>query len=110
MLDDPGLAAPGDEDQLLDPRLARLVDGVLDQRAVDHRQQLLGDDLGGGQEPRAETGDGKHGFTDRLGSHRWLSLLLEERPASTAHVPCAITQVNHRSLRVSASCTKGTFR
>ena len=47
-------------------RLARLVDHMLDHRPVDHGQHLLGDRLGGGQEPGAETGDGKHGFANRL--------------------------------------------
>ncbi len=66
MLDNRGLAAAGDEDQLLDPSLARLVDRVLDQRPVDHRQHLLGDRLGCGQEPGAKPGDGEHGLADRL--------------------------------------------
>ena len=74
MLDDRGLAAAGDEDHLLDPRLARLVDRVLDQRPVDDRQHFLGDRLGRGKETGAETGDGKHGFADRfagvMGRHR----------------------------------------
>ncbi len=50
VLDDRGLAAAGDEDHLLDPRLARLVDRVLDQRPVDDRQHLLGNRLGRGEE------------------------------------------------------------
>jgi hypothetical protein len=39
---------------------------VLDQRAVDHREHLLGHRLGGREEPRAETGDGKDRFADGL--------------------------------------------
>src|SRR3546814_625530 len=66
MILDRALAAPGDEDHLLDPRLARLVDRILDQRPVDDRQHLLRNRLGGGQEPGAETGNGKDGFADRL--------------------------------------------
>ena len=65
MVDDGDLAAPGDEDHLLDPRLARFVDGVLDQRPVDDRQHLLGDRLGRGEEAGAEPGDGEHRFADR---------------------------------------------
>ncbi len=66
MLDDRGLAAPGDEDHLLDPRLARLVHRILDQRPVDDRQHLLGDRLGRGKEARAEPGDRENGFLDRF--------------------------------------------
>ena len=66
MLDDSGLAAAGDEDQFLDPGFARFVDRVLDQRAIDDRQHLLGNGLRGGQEPRAEPRNGEHGLADRL--------------------------------------------
>ena len=66
MLDDRSLAAAGDEDDLLDPRLARLVHRVLDQGTVDDRQQLLGDRLGRGKKPGSETGDGKHRLLDRF--------------------------------------------
>jgi hypothetical protein len=56
------LVTPGDENEMLDARFARLVDHVLDQRAVDHREHRLG----GREEPRAETGDGKDRFADGL--------------------------------------------
>ena len=58
VLDD-ALVAAGDEDEMLDARRPRLVDHVLDHRAVDDRQHLLGHGLGGGQEAGAEPGDGK---------------------------------------------------
>ena len=58
------LAATGDEDHLLDPRLARFVDRILDQRPVDDRDQLLGDALGGRQQARAETGDREDRLAD----------------------------------------------
>ena len=58
--------AAGDEDEMLDAGLARLVDHVLDQRPVDHRQHLLGHRLGGGQEAGAETGDRENGFANRF--------------------------------------------
>jgi hypothetical protein len=64
VLDDRGLAAAGHEDHLLDPRLARLVDRILDQRPVDDRQHLLGDRLGRGKKTRAETGNRKHRLAD----------------------------------------------
>ena len=66
---DRALAASGDEDHLLDPGLARFIHGILDQRTVDHGQQLLGHRLGGGQETRAKAGDRKDGFANRFVRH-----------------------------------------
>ena len=66
ILDD-ALVAPGDEDEVLDPRLARLIHRILDQRPVHHGQHFLGHGLGGRKEPRAKTGNGKHGGADALG-------------------------------------------
>jgi len=63
---DDGLVAAGDEDEVLDTRLARLVDHVLDHRAVDHGQHLLGYRLGGRQEAGSEAGDGKDCLADFL--------------------------------------------
>ena len=66
MVLDHALVAAGDEDEMLDAGLARLVDHVLDQRPVDHGQHLLGHRLGGGKEARAEAGDRKNRFADWL--------------------------------------------
>ena len=66
MVLDHALVAAGDEDEMLDAGLARLVDHVLDQRPVDHRQHLLGHGLGGGQEAGAEPGHGENGFANRF--------------------------------------------
>ena len=66
MVLDHALVAAGDEDEMLDAGLARLVDDVLDQRPVDHRQHLLRHGLGGGQEAGAEPGDRENGFADRF--------------------------------------------
>ncbi len=65
MILDDALVAAGDEDEMLDPGLARLIDGKLDDRPVDDGQHLLGHGLGGRQEPGAKTGHGKDGFLDR---------------------------------------------
>ena len=59
-----GLAARGDEDELLDPRRARLVDGVLDERPVNEGHDLLRDGLGRRKEPGPEPRDGEDGFGD----------------------------------------------
>ncbi len=66
MLDQGGLAAPGHQAELLDPGRARLLDRVLDEWLVDHRQHFLGDGLGGRQESRAEARNGQHGLAQRL--------------------------------------------
>ena len=64
MIFDDALVAAGDEDEMLDPGLAGLVDDVLDERPVDHRQHLLRHGLGRRQKAGAEAGDGKNGFAD----------------------------------------------
>jgi hypothetical protein len=58
MVLDDGLVAAGDEDEVLDTRLARLVDHVLDDRPVDDGQHLLGIALVAGRKrvPRPATG------------------------------------------------------
>src|SRR5262249_58094852 len=66
MVLDDSLVAAGDEDEMLDAGLARLVDHMLNQRPVDHRQQLLRHGLGGRQEPGAQPGDRENGFADRF--------------------------------------------
>ena len=65
ILDD-RLVAAGHENEMLDPRLARFIDHMLKNGPVDDGQHLLRDRLGRRQKPRAETGDGQHGFTDGL--------------------------------------------
>ena len=68
VLDD-RLVAAGDEDEMLDAGLARLVDDVLDQRPVDHRQHFLRHGFGGGQKSGAEAGDREDSFANRF--HAW---------------------------------------
>ena len=76
MVLDHALVAAGDEDEMLDAGLARLVDHVLHDRPVDDGQHLLRHRLGGGQETGAETGDGEDGFADAL--HRALGIGMRE--------------------------------
>ncbi|MNT51081.1 hypothetical protein D3C72_1880310 [compost metagenome] len=72
VLDD-GLAAAGDEDQVLDAGFHRLVDHILNDRLVHHRQHFLRHGLGSRQETRAQTSDREHGFADfTLVGHRYL--------------------------------------
>ena len=63
------LAAPGHQDELLDPGVARFLDRVLDKRLVHDRQHFLRQRLGRGQKACAETGHGKNGLLDGL-DHR----------------------------------------
>ena len=67
MILDDALVAAGDEHEMLDAGLARFVDHVLDQRAVDDGEHFLRHRLGGGQETGAKAGDGQYGFADRHG-------------------------------------------
>ena len=59
---DGALVAAGDEDDLREPGGHRLLDHVLDRGLVHQGQHFLRLRLGGGQEPRAESGRGE----DRL--------------------------------------------
>src|SRR5687767_14134337 len=68
------LAAAGHEDHLLDPGLARFLDGILDERPVNDRQHFLGDRLGGRKETSAKTGNREDGLADGLHSGRSPSL------------------------------------
>ena len=70
MIFDDALVAAGDEDEMLDAGLARLVDDVLDERPVDDRQHFLRHGLGRRQEPGAEAGDGEDGFADGIHAMR----------------------------------------
>jgi len=63
ILDDP-LIAPGDEYEMLNASLARLVYDVLDQRPVDHRQHFLRHRLCCRQEPGPKPGHGKNCFAN----------------------------------------------
>ena len=65
MILDHALVAAGDEDEMLDPGFARLVDHVLDDRPVDYREHLLGHRLGGGQKPGAEARNREHSLANR---------------------------------------------
>src|SRR5262245_23050225 len=63
---DRGLAATGDEDEVLDAGGARLLDGVLDQRFVHDRQHFLGHGLGGREKAGAQPPDGEDRLTYAL--------------------------------------------
>src|SRR5262249_46058615 len=63
VLDDRFVAA-GDKNEMLDTGLAGLVNDMMDQRPIDHRQHPLGHCLGPGQEPGAKPGYRKNRFAD----------------------------------------------
>ena len=89
---DHALVAAGDEDEMLDAGLARLVNDVLDQRPIEHRQHFLGHRLGRGEEPGAQPGHGKNGFAVEMPGKAIASKCLAiaevwacKRPAAHGH-------------------------
>src|SRR5712691_2320811 len=79
ILDHP-LVAAGDEDEVLDTGGHRLVDHMLDQRPVDHRQHLLGHRLGGRKEAGPEAGDRENGFANRFHVGGMVGSIYEKAP------------------------------
>jgi hypothetical protein len=65
VLDGP-LVAPCDEDEMLDPGLARLVDDILDGWTVKDRKHFLGDRFCSRQYPRPKSRHGQNGFPNGL--------------------------------------------
>jgi hypothetical protein len=63
---DRSLPPAGDDDQVLDPRIDRLLNHVLDHRAVDEREHLLGHRLRRREEPGAEACRRNDGLPDPL--------------------------------------------
>ena len=80
------LAAACDKYELLDPRRLGLLDRVLDQRLVDHRQHLFRHGLGGRQETGAEAADRKYGLANRFDRHAG-SVRCEERLCAIGYPP-----------------------
>ena len=66
MILDRALAAAGDEDHLLDPGLARLVDRILDQRPVDHRQHFFRHRFSGRKKTCTKSCYRENGFANTL--------------------------------------------
>jgi hypothetical protein len=60
------LAAGADQDHLVHAGRHRLLDDVLDRRAIDDGEELLGHGLGGREESGAEAGGGDDGLADLL--------------------------------------------
>ncbi len=65
-----GLAASGDDDDVVDARIERFLDAVLDERLVDQREGLFRLSFGGRKEASTHTGGGKDGFA-YLALHRY---------------------------------------
>src|SRR6185369_3839964 len=64
---DGALAAPGDDNDVLDAGVLRFLDAVLDQGLIDERQHLLRHRLGCRKESCSEPGRGENRFTNFLG-------------------------------------------
>ena len=91
MVLDDALVAAGDEDEMLDPGLSRLLDDMLENGAVDHRQHLLRHRLGGGQETGAETGDRKDSLADAF----WHENPFERSVGGACLIGSASAQAGH---------------
>src|SRR5690606_21692613 len=66
MVFDRRLVAARHKDEVLDPRLARLINNVLDHRLVHDRQHFLRQRLGCGQKTCPKPGNRKHSLSDLL--------------------------------------------
>ena len=64
MILDDALVAAGDENEVLDARVPRLIDDMLDERPVDDGQHLFWHRLGRGQEAGAKPCHREHGLAD----------------------------------------------
>src|SRR5579883_1471229 len=58
------LVAPGHEDEMLDPGLARFLDDMLEHRTIDKRQHFFRDGFCCREESCAEPGDRENGFAN----------------------------------------------
>ena len=79
------LGSAGDEYQALRAGSQRLLDGILDEWLIDHRQHFLGTGFGGRQESRAATGHRENGGSD-LALHGRMGLQQQLIEASIASV------------------------
>ena len=64
MVFDHALVSAGDENEVLDAGLARLIHHMLDQRAVNDRQHFFGHGLGRRQKAGSKPGHRKNGFAN----------------------------------------------
>src|SRR5579863_1142299 len=92
VLDDAFVAA-GDEDEMLDPGFARLLDDMLEHRPIDDGEHFLGHGLGRRQESGSKAGDRKNRFANRLAhsdsspNRRRPRLLIENAPLTISSYP-----------------------
>ncbi len=113
MILDARFAAPGDEHEVLDARLAGFVDDMLDDRLVDHRQHFLGHRLGRGQEAGAEPGHREHGFANTLGfGHQATDCGEGERRDERNYIRCrrvSSKRVHTPAWTAFAKCPDGLY-
>ena len=69
MILDRAFAATRDKDHLFNTGLTRLIDRILDERAIDNRQHLFGNGLCRWEETRAQASDRKYSFTNGFMCH-----------------------------------------
>jgi len=66
-----GLAAAGDDDDLIAAGSYGFFDAILNERFVDESEHFFGQRLGGGKEASAQSCGGEDCFADFLRSHVW---------------------------------------
>ena len=107
MILDRRFGAARHEDEFLDAGLARFIDRVLDQRAVDNGQHFLGHGFGRRQETGALPGNGKYGFSD--GFNHWVrSIIKQFGQGITPHLRrlCAMGRTAMQGRVVYAECVR----
>ena len=88
---DRAAAGGDDDDDLVDPGGDGFLHGVLDDRPVDERHDLLGDRLGGREEASAEASGGQNRLTDaRSDDETPLFVISRERDAGALGLPAAM--------------------
>ena len=94
MILDDRLIAPGHEDKMLDSGLARFLDDMLKDRAIDDGQHLLGNRFGGREKPCSQTGDGKNSLANAFRHQS-----SKERLPRLSWVPCRAIRVRRAARR-----------
>src|SRR6185437_16056811 len=109
---DHALVATGDEYQVLNAGLPRLIHHMLDKRAVHDREHFLRHGFGRRKEPGSEPGDWKNGFADAAHAGFLLLAALTPSPATRKHGPRPRVQmqVRHRPSLTPSKRYRGTHR
>jgi hypothetical protein len=117
MIFDNGLAATGDNDDLIATRGNGFLDAILNDRLVDDRKHFLGDGFGCGQETRTQPGCREDGFADSGSGHlqtglsnrtwfqrRWQSATAQCSRVSTRASMSTVTRMTTMGWQLASHC------